>query len=256
MFSKIACIAFGFAVAWPSFAHAASGPSAPDSVAPPNPARVFGEHPWAFLDAPPPAPPPLPPDPAPEADEHARHPWELSPEFGMGAPFCRGGGIGPAGCSGTGAGPALAFTALYRLTPYLAFGADGGFANFRDDAAGPDGHSRSNWFGAIVRGYFTESGVVDPYVEVGFGRGAVESQSGDLHISGAGPSTMAGVGIDFWVAPFLRIGPAFSYRWTWLSTLDVCSAGVCGAASVADSGAVGSYASLGLVATIGFGREM
>jgi hypothetical protein len=252
---NIARAVMGLAWGWSSLAHAAT-PTAPASNDPapdPNPAAALGAHRWLFLDAPPPAPPPFPPDPAPEADEHPRRTWEFAPELGIGAPFCRGGGVG---CPGTGAGPSLALAALYRLSPYVALGLDAGFADFREDAAVAGAHSRTHWVGFVVRGYFAEQGLVDPYVEIGFGRGAVESGAADVRASGAGPSTMAGAGIDFWVLPFMRVGPALSYRWTWLSTLDVCEGGACGTASVSDWGAVGSYASLAVVATIGLGREM
>jgi hypothetical protein len=264
---KATALVLGFGLAFGSAAHAAGPPVAAVSAAslsvgltassspdPPaaHPVRGTRAQRWLFLDAPPPAPPPFPPDPAPEADEHARRTWELVPEAGVGAPFCRGGGA--IGC--VGAGPSFAAAALYRFTPYLAFGLDAAFANFRDATGVAGGHSRANWVGLVVRGYFAERGAVDPYVEVGFGRGAVDSGGGDVRISGSAPSTMARAGVDLWVLPYLRLGPALSYRWTWLSSLDVCQAGTCGTASAGDLGAVGSYASLGLVVTLAMGHEM
>lgn len=247
MQSKAAILGFVFAGVLATPPARAGGPSAA-----PDPWQALQAHRWRFLDAPPPAPPPFPPDPSPEADENPRRTWELTPEGGIGAPFCRGGGA--VGCAG--AGLSFAATALYRFTPYLALGADVSFAQFRDVTGVAGGHSRANWAGLVIRGYFAEQGALDPYVEVGFGRGGVDSGTADLRISGAAPSTMARAGLDFWVLPYLRLGPAISYRWTWLSSLDVCQSGTCTTANAGDLGAVGSYASVGLVATIAVGHEM
>jgi hypothetical protein len=160
-------------------------------------------------------------------------------------------------CSAAGAGAAFGAGALYRLTPYVALGVGLSFASFQlDGALARSAYSRTNWIGVLIRGYFAEHGVLDPYVEVGVGRGGAESGDADLRMTSAGPSTMTGAGIDFWVLPYLRIGPALSYRWTWLSNVDICAAGRCETASVADRGAVGSYASLSFVATLALGQEM
>jgi hypothetical protein len=212
---------------------------------------------FVFLDAPPPTPPPLPPDPAGEPDEHPRRTWELLPQVGAGTPFCRGNALGPGSCTAAGAGAAFGVGALYRLSPYVALGVDLNVASFRlDGSLANRAYSQTNWFGLLVRGYFAEHGLLDPYVEMGLGRGAAESGDADLRVTSAGPSTMAGAGVDFWVLPYLRIGPAASYRWTWLSSVDICSAGRCATASVADGGAVGSYATLSFVATLALGQEM
>jgi hypothetical protein len=78
----------------------------------------------------------------------------------------------------------------------------------------------------------------------------------DVRSESAGPSAMAGVGIDFWVAPYLKLGPALSYRWAWLTDVRTCSSSACSTVSVADRGAVGSYLSLSFVATLALGHEM
>jgi hypothetical protein len=194
---------------------------------------------FAFLDAPPPAPPPFPRDPGSEPDEHPRRMWELVPAFGAAAPFCRGAGW----CAGNGGAVELA--ALHRFTPYVALGADISWVSFSADAAGARAFSRASWMGLQVRGYFSEHGVVDPYLAAGIGRGTVAAGDSSVTVTGAGPSTMAGVGVDFWMLPYLRLGPALTYRWTWLSDTGTAPLAV-----------AGSYLSLTVMATVAFGREM
>ena len=77
-----------------------------------------------------------------------------------------------------------------------------------------------------------------------------------VSVEAAGPSTLAGVGVDFWIAPYLRIGPAFTYRWTLLTDVRSCVGASCETSSISDRGAVGSFASLSFVATLALGREM
>jgi len=238
MRARAAFLVFGCVAMGPSLAQA----SAPIS---------FG-----FLDQLPPEPPPFPPDPAPEPDEHPRRPWELLPEVGAGSPFCRGNGWGLGLCSGAGAGTALGMGALYRISPFVAIGAGAAFAAFRVRDGGTAPYSRASWMGVLVRGYFAEHGLIDPYVEVGFGRGTADSGAGEVRVTGAGPSTMAGAGIDFWVLPYLRLGPALSYRFAWFTDVDVCDGRICSSMSVADVGAVGSYGSVSLVATLALGQDM
>jgi hypothetical protein len=216
---------------------------------------------FAFLEAPPPPPVPRAPAPAREGDEFARRSWEVFPQLGFAAPFCRGASLGRDHCGDSGNGTVLGGGALYRVSPYVALGAIASFASFQVDAEpGISAHSRASFIGFMVRGYFTDRGAIDPYVETGFGRGSASTSSSDgfvdIESESVGPSTMAGAGIDFWVTPYLRLGPALSYRFTWLTTVRTCTNALCEIASVGDRGAVGSFASLSFVATLALGREM
>jgi len=216
---------------------------------------------FAFLEAPPPAPAPAPPPPAREGDEYPRKSWEIFPEAGFGAPFCRGDALGASHCADNGNGSVFGGGALYRLTPYVALGAIVSFANFHlDPSRGPGAYSRASFMGFLARGYFADRGAIDPYVETGAGRGDVvmgrADDAGDVRSNGAGLSLLAGAGIDFWLMPYLKIGPALSYRFTWLTDVRTCDARACATAPVADRGAVGSYASLSFVATLALGHEM
>jgi hypothetical protein len=67
---------------------------------------------------------------------------------------------------------------------------------------------------------------------------------------------MAGAGVDFWLAPYLRLGPALNYRFTWISHVRGCYASTCTAVGVDERGAVGSYATFSVRATVALGREM
>ena len=80
--------------------------------------------------------------------------------------------------------------------------------------------------------------------------------TGSLNAIFCNPSAMAGAGVDFWVLSYLRVGPAISYRWTWLTQVQGCDGAQCQTVDVADGGGVGSYVSLSFVATVALGREM
>jgi hypothetical protein len=216
---------------------------------------------FAFLDAPPPAPAPRAPAPAREGDEFARKSWEAFPVVGFAAPFCRGPSLGAGHCGDNGHGPVFGGGALYRVSPYVALGATVSFASFQLDAA-PNvaAYSRASFMGLVVRGYFADRGSVDPYVETGIGRGTATTGASDgtvtVESQSAGPSATVGAGIDFWVLPFLKLGPAMSYRWTWLTDVRTCAGASCETTKVSDRGAVGSFASVSLVATLALGHEM
>src|SRR6185369_6428489 len=73
------------------------------------------------------APPPpivLEPPPAPElpAPEYARRPYELTAELLFGLPNCAIGSGYNQRCDSVAAGPGVGATALYRPSPYFAFG--------------------------------------------------------------------------------------------------------------------------------------
>jgi hypothetical protein len=215
---------------------------------------------FPFLDAPHPPPRPRAPGPARESDEYARKSWELFPEAGFGTPICRGDSLGPGRCGDSGSGTVLGGGALYRISPYVALGATAAFANFQFDRVAPSAYSHASFLGFTVRGYFSDRGAIDPYVETGIGRGTSTMGYADggveIRSESSGPSAMAGAGIDFWVMPYLKLGPALSYRWTWLTDVRTCAGSTCETARVADWGAIGSYATLSFAATLAFGHEM
>jgi hypothetical protein len=224
-------------------------------------APAAGASRFAFLDAPPPEPAPRAPAPAGEADEYARKSWEAFPLAGFAAPFCRGPSLGLGDCGDSGHGTVLGGGALYRISPYVALGATVSFASFQLDGPPSAGaYSRASFMGLLVRGYFSDRGAVDPYVETGFGRGTASTGMSDgtidVRSDASGPAATVGAGIDFWVLPVLKLGPAISYRWTFLGDVRTCTGAACETVSVSDWGAVGSFASVSLVATLALGHEM
>jgi len=216
---------------------------------------------FSFLEGQPPAPPPFPPAPARESDEFPRRAWEGFPEVGLSTPFCRGDSLGVSHCGDSGPGTALGGGALYSVSPYIGLGIEASFSRFELAIEGArEAYSRASWVGLLVRGYFLDRGAVEPYVETGVGRGSSSAGYSDgvsaFSVDASGPSALAGAGVDFWVAPYLRLGPAFTYRWTFLTDVRSCAGSSCETGSVADRGAVGSFASLSFVATLALGREM
>jgi hypothetical protein len=219
-------------------------------------------HRFAFLDAPPPVVRDLPPEPTHEEDEYPRRAWEGFPSGGVGMPFCRGSAFGVGHCGDATSGATVGAGLLYRVSPYVAIGLDASFARFGVHASTPGaaGYSHASWIGLLVRGYFFDRGMLDPYVETGFGQGSSASgyvdAGGEVRTESGAPSVTAGAGLDFWVAPYLRVGAALSYRMAWLSNVRGCYASSCTTYGVDERGTVGSYATLGVRATLALGREM
>ena len=123
------------------------------------------------------APPPAivegaPPAPELPAVEYTRCPFELSAELLLGFPNCAAGGSDNQRCDGVSAGLGFGASALWRPSPYFAFGATVDalrFAfrpqasNLREPSAG--GH----FFGLLGRVYFFDQGLIEPYLELGLG---------------------------------------------------------------------------------------
>jgi len=139
--------------AWP----ARAAPSAP---LPPR---------FAYLDVPPPSLTELPPEPTREGDEYPRRAWEGFPSGGGGVPFCRGSAFGVGHCGDATTGATVGAGLLYRVSPYVAIGIDASFARFtsRSTTTGTAPYSHASWIGLLVRGYFLDRGMLDPYVETG-----------------------------------------------------------------------------------------
>jgi hypothetical protein len=217
---------------------------------------------FAFLDTLPPPLKELPREPTREADEYPRRAWEGFPSGGIGTPFCRGSAFGLGHCGDANSGPTMGAGLLYRVSPYVAIGLDASFARFasRDSTTGAAAYSHASWVGLLVRGYFLDHGMLDPYVETGVGQGSASAGYVDgateVRTESAAPSVMAGAGVDFWLAPYLRVGPALNYRLAWITDVRGCYASTCTTYGVDERGTVGSYATLSVRATFALGREM
>lgn len=218
---------------------------------------------FAFLDAPPPAPPPLPPAPEREGSEWARKSWEIAPHVGWAAPACRSADGGASACDGIGAGTSFGAAALFRITPYIALGADLDAIDFAFDpsASGATaGKSRAMFFGPQFRGYFAERGSVDPWVSVGFGGGTIttsyELDGVSYGATETGAATSVGAGVDFWVSPWLKLGPAFEERVVFPTEIETCRGDACRSRTVSEAGGVTRTTRIAVNVTLAFGREM
>ncbi len=208
---------------------------------------------WAadpdFLAA---GPPPMPraalADPGAEEPEHARRPWELAVRGAAASPGCLGGAL--LGCDDLGAGGAWGASVVYRLTPLVGLGAEVTRASLRGEGGG----GVATALGARVRGWFAERGAVDPWVEVGWGGGALDLDRGD---AGSGATraltTGVGAGLDAWIGRHAKLG-AFVAADAWVvRSTRACAQSACGAPV---GGEVVSMMRAGVALTVALGPEM
>jgi hypothetical protein len=188
-------------------------------VVPPSPA------PQEPAPPPPPVPtaskiPELPPPPIATHAQHSRHSVELIPELGIGIPECSDGDLNNARCNGMKGGIGIGFEALWRVSPYFAFGADLMLHGFtfepKRELGLKDASAGAVFLGLVARGYFLSTGPLDPYAELALGVGALGTQAkeadGNTYSeTAAGPGGRLAVGIDFYLGRHLRLGPALGY---------------------------------------------
>lgn len=214
---------------------AASGPASPAPAGPPPPAAATGPAAPGPPGPPPPvpgAPPPIPVLPAPAPPAHARHPVELVPGLGLALPVCQAGTQSSDRCSGVRTGFGIEFSAFWRVNPYFAWGGGLDINGYRyrppaslhltnTGAAGV-------FLGLLGRGYFLDHGVLDPYVELGLGGGAMGTSHDDSGVhyndTGAGPAIRLGAGLDFFLGRRIRLGPALTYTRVFIDKIRRCAA--------------------------------
>ncbi len=118
-----------------------------------------------------------------------------------------------------GAGGTFALGATFRFHPHLAIGLEAGIWGFR---------TRESWRGKLAdpatdvrfsaaylsphfRWYWLSRGVADPYLQAGVGFGSVgasaENQAGKYDARFNGVGVHLGIGAEWYVARFLRLGP-------------------------------------------------
>ncbi len=168
---------------------------------------------------------PPPPELAPL--EYARRPIEITPEFALGLPSCADGSVDNERCVGLSAGAGGGMSVLWRPTPFFAFGGAFDELRFRFDPGPSSGlrgvRATGQFVGLLGRVYFMERGVVEPYLELGLGSGRFATRARALSgfgdssdESASGVAVRAGGGVEFYLSPYVRLGPAFA--WT---TIDV-----------------------------------
>jgi hypothetical protein len=145
------------------------------------------------------APPPLrdaEPLPLARAPELARRPVELTAAVTASLALCRNGDRSLCRALGPAYGGELA--ALYRPTPYFAFGGSFGYSRADTTLRGHALTLETTALAMVGRAYLLEEGAVDPYLE------------GLVGWAGA-PFARAGGGVDWFVGPGLKIGVLAGY---------------------------------------------
>jgi len=195
-------------------------------VDPDVPARTPEVAPYsAWQGSAPHAPPPAivlgtPPPPELAAMEYARRPVELAPEFLLGYPNCSDGSTNDTRCAGLGVGAGFGVSALWRVSPYFAFG---GTLDTLDFAFNPSDRARLRgagasglFYGLLGRVYFADHGLVEPYLELGLGGGvdrtsAREADDVKYSETTSGAAVRIGGAVEFYLSRHLRFGPALDW---------------------------------------------
>ena len=193
-------------------------------------ARASAEH----------APPPpivLSAPPAPElpALEYARRPFELTAELLLGFPNCTPGSVDNQRCDGISAGPGFGATALWRPSPFFAFGGTVNALGFAFQPSASSGLRQASagghFYGLLGRVYFLDHGLVEPYFELGLGGGGLGTSAREPDVeydeSASGIAVHTGGALEFYLSRHVRLGPAFD--WTTFSVQRVrrCGASRC-----------------------------
>lgn len=243
-------------------------PEAPPAA--PPPAAPGAPQPYRPWYGPAPAPPPpggAPPPPLPEgpSSAYARRPVELIPELGIAFPHCAAGTVSSDRCDGVKGGIALGFSALWRVSPWFAWGGGLQIAGFGYQP--PDRlHLHDTSAGAVSldvigRVYFLDEGSIDPYVQLRLGGGALlttysDTANDQFQDTGAGPSVAVGGGFDFFLSRRLRLGPSIDYTGVFVDKIRHCQGSTCADLSKDDAGHLNAYITVLARLTIMIGDEL
>jgi opacity protein-like surface antigen len=215
-------------------------------------------------------PPGLHPPPAQQA-EYWRYEVELVPQLGLAWPHCRVGNLSSDSCDGVKLGGYAGFAAFWRLSPYFAWGGALDMIAFRYDPPPELGRDRAGaaayFLGLVARLYAVEEGSIDPYAQLGLGGAALatafEEGSGvdeqRYEETGAGPALQLSLGVDFYLSPRLKLGPAVSYTKVFVDKIRRCQdggAGDCVDVAKSEHGHLDGYATAVARLTILLGDEL
>jgi hypothetical protein len=165
--------------------------------------------------------------------EYARRPFELAPEFALGFPNCSDGSANDTRCQGLGAGVGLGLSALWRVTPYFAFGGTLSASRFAFSPKGSselrDSSASGVFYGLLGRVYFADHGPVEPYLELALGGGAdrTSAREGDdvkYSETALGGAVRVGGAVEFYLGRHLRLGPALDWTRFRVSHVERCDA--------------------------------
>lgn len=184
-------------------------------------------------------PPPIilsrPPAPELPAPEYARRPFELTSELLLGFPSCTEGSSDNQRCDGLSAGPGLGVSALWRPSPYFAFGGTfsaSGFVWRPEPSSGlAEASAGGQFFGLLGRVYFYDHGRVEPYLELGLGSGSLGTSAREAGAQyrerASGVALYTGGGLEFYLSRHVRLGPAFDWTRFRVQRLERCGEARC-----------------------------
>jgi len=237
-------------------------PSAPPAAQSPPP---YGAWSGGYAQAPRDAPPPGPP-PRLAAPEYGRRPVELVPSLFLIFPQCVAGDRSSNRCDGVGGGLGIEFSALWRVSPYFAWGGTLAIGGLRYDPpsrlAIRNAGAAAAFIGLLGRVYFIDEGSFDPYLELGLGGGAMATSGREAddviydHTSQGG-AVRAAAGIDFYLSRTLRLGPSLSWTRIFVDNVRRCKSGGGSCTDLStDDGYLAGHVDLSVKLTIMIGDEM
>lgn len=215
------------------------------------------------------APPPAivlrrPPPPELAPPEYARRPLEIASEAMLGFPSCSDSGA--ARCDGLGPGPGLGFSALWRVSPYFAFGGTVSTSSFRFDPSRRAELERAResglFYGLLGRVYFADHGVVEPYLELGLGSGSGRSSAREADAmtyseTSGGTALRVGGAVELYLGRHVRFGPALDWtRWRADRVLRCDESGACVDLDANKAGHALGFTTLSARLTIAIGPEL
>lgn len=232
-------------------------PADPTSYQPPLPYRAWTveRYPHPTYDLADRAPMPLGEEP-----ELARRMLEFSPDLGVAIPSCGDSG---SSCARLLGGAEAGLTALYRISPYFAFGLGARLDAFSlaQEESSESLRGNTTFFGVVARVYGYESGLLDPYLELALGGGALSTES-ERHGRRSSdrvefaPAARVAAGLDFALNPWLRLGPTLAFARYAPGAAMHCTSEVCSSLSPSRSAIVSGATSLGFRLTFSAGERL
>ena len=183
----------------------------------------------------------------------------------LGFAGCADGTTDDARCSGLSAGPGLGLGALWRVSPYFAFGGAFSGVGFGSRPAATTGLSQARasgvFYGLLGRVYFFEQGLVEPYLELGLGAGSLGSSAREsdgirYDETASGAAVRVGGAVQFFVSRHVRLGPAVTWTRFELTHVRRCDGSDCIALDQSEYGHGNGFTSLSVRLTILLGPEL
>ncbi len=164
---------------------------------------------------PPTTPPPQAlPRPVVGRQEHPRRPLELVIKGGTLIPICRAESESNERCGGLQPFAHGGLLALWRVHPHFAWGGGLDRASFRYAPPQRFDWRAGTWFAGLAgRVHGRNEGALDPYLQLDLGWGVVrwsfvDPAGNEIEETATGPTIRIGAGLDYFLLPHVRLGPA------------------------------------------------